>query len=249
MEHLRDLKFKDNWDSITIADFIAIHMITDNTRLTPMVKTLKILALLAGITYEQLKAYHCPISEFWQINQRLDFLKTPPDAPLKEFYTIGGKVYKLIGNIADLNTGQFMDSDDSVKVEIDIVNNLPSVCAAFLLPVIEKTEKQLELEKDGLQKFPSVEKYMETPISATRANLYQNMLYQDANAICLFFCLVGQLYTAITKDFLKVEIQEKITSALTTLNQTRPANDNQARMINRLRERIISMGSGVGLAV
>lgn len=185
------------------------------------------------------------VPEIQELFERLDFLKHPSDTPLREFYQIGGKRYKFVGNLTELTTGQFIDLDAQTKEPTAIVDNLHIICAIFLLPIIPKTPIQRLIEKMGLKKFRSLEHYLETPLQETAENLYQNMPYALANSIGLFFCVLGQIYTAITKDCLRQEMTNQLRLASMKLSVS-TTDSRLTNALERIRGKLDLLQDGIG---
>lgn len=238
---LSNLKIKDSWDQITISDFMMIQDITTNAKHNALEKMLKTLGVLAGVSDEFFNKFLIP--DLTEFAKKADFLKTLPETPLKQYYTIGGKRYKLIGKFSDLTTGQFIDLNHFSKD--GVLDNLHIIISIFLHPVIEKTRTQKLVEKLGLKKYRDVENYMETSLELTSQNVYSNMLYQDANAISLFFCVVGQAFTAISMDYLKSQKNQKLQLVSKMLNEI-PKSEENAATIQQIKEKITSIKNGDG---
>jgi hypothetical protein len=241
---LQELKIKDSWDRVTISDFMMIEEINQDANLNSLEKMIKILSVLSGVNDSFFNKFL--VTDLTQLFEKVDFLKTPPNAQLKDFYVIGGKKYKFIKRYADLSTGQHIDLDHFTKDRTGIIDNLHTICAIFLLPVVEKKLLQRAVEKLGLKKYRNTENYMETPLQETSENIFNHMLYGDANAISLFFCVVGQLYTANIRDYLAQMTKSQLQEASTKLSKVSTNNKKIESSLQRAKDKIAILQSGVG---
>jgi len=183
---LKDLKIKDSWEQITISDFMQMEEINSSAK-NSLEKMIHTLAVLSGVQDSYFNQFLVP--ELTELFKKLDFLKTPPEFPLKEYYNIGGKEYKLINQISELTTGQFIDLDHFTKDANGRIDNLHIICSIFLMPVIPKTLLQRGIEKTKLKKFRPLEHYMETPLAETsETSLTTCSMGMQVQSVFFFAC-------------------------------------------------------------
>lgn len=92
-----------NWNDLTVKDLQEIHQIN-----TMEDRDLRIAALFAGITYEEL--LDIPLNKVSEMVERIKFLATPiPRAKVKRKYEVNGRTYKLIKETGDMTVSQFIE--------------------------------------------------------------------------------------------------------------------------------------------
>ena len=92
-----------NWNDLTVKDLQEIHRIN-----TMEDRDLRIAALFAGITYEEL--LDMPLNKVSEMVERIKFLATPiPRAKVKRKYEVNGRTYKLIKETGDMTVSQCIE--------------------------------------------------------------------------------------------------------------------------------------------
>ncbi len=100
-------------------------------KLDPMIKKIKIIALLTGTTEDHFKDWS--LEEVVMFYNSFEFLNEVPEGDIQPYYTIRGKEYKLTDSLKRLRGDQFIDLNSLIKDPKMITDQLHMICAVLLI--------------------------------------------------------------------------------------------------------------------
>lgn len=125
-----------NWNDLTVKDLQEIHQIN-----TMEDRDLRIAALFAGITYEEL--LDIPLNKVSEMVERIKFLATPiPRAKVKRKYEVNGRTYKLIKETGDMTVSQFIEFQGLAADGFD--KHLPELLGVMLQGDYEEKDEDMK---------------------------------------------------------------------------------------------------------
>ena len=99
---------KTEWNDLSVRDLLEIKSISELQLATEDEKNLKVAALLAGISYEDI--IQVPLSEVKAYMDNAEFLlQEPKPRKVKHSYIVNGRKYRLLRNEMDMLTSQYVD--------------------------------------------------------------------------------------------------------------------------------------------
>lgn len=120
-----ELKKKNSWGDITVADFQYIYNLEKED---PEDKLLKLIALVNGVDYEDVLDW--PISTLEEHFNDIDFLGREPQSTLiKGSYELNGRIYKV--NMKEMTTAQYIDFK---QLAGKYYENLAQFLTVFIVP-------------------------------------------------------------------------------------------------------------------
>lgn len=173
----------------------------ENPNTSDFEKNLDILALLCSVDRSALM--DLPANQIVPLFDKMEFLATPPKEEPRLFYEIGGKKFKLCMNVSELTAGQFIDLTNYTKDPEFIMDNLHSICAVLMLPVIPYRGKHRSEEI-------RTEKYDGKKLNERAEFLFDNMPIGEAIGISNFFTFLYDLFMQITKRYLDQTMKKKL---------------------------------------
>lgn len=198
------LKIRTSWKGLTIKDYFAYLGALENPNTSDFEKQLDILAILCGIDRSDLM--NLPAREIVPLFEKMDFMKVPPKDDAQKFYDIAGRKFQLTMNVGEITAGQFIDLTNYTKDPEFIMDNLHTICAILLAPVIPYRGKS----------FPNkirTEKYNPATLNERAEFLFENMPIGSAIGISNFFTFLFDLFIEITKHYLEQTKQNQLNIA------------------------------------
>lgn len=125
-----------NWNDLTVKDLQEIHQIN-----TMEDRDLRIAALFAGITYEEL--LDMPLNKVSEMVERIKFLATPiPKVRVKRKYEVNGRTYKLIKDTGEMTVSQFIEFQGLAADGFD--KHLPELLGVMLQGDYEEKDEDMK---------------------------------------------------------------------------------------------------------
>lgn len=125
-----------NWNDLTVKDLQEIHRIN-----TMEDRDLRIAALFAGITYEEL--LDMPLNKVSEMVERIKFLATPiPKVRVKRKYEVNGRTYKLIKDTGEMTVSQFIEFQGLAADGFD--KHLPELLGVMLQGDYEEKDEDMK---------------------------------------------------------------------------------------------------------
>lgn len=124
-------QFITSWDELKMRDLMKIREISTLQLIGDEEKNLKVAALLAGISYEQI--IQLPLNAVREIMDNTEFLlHAPKPKKAKRKYTVNGRTYCLFKEAADMIVAQYLDFQ---QLSIEGFEKKPGeMIAIFLIP-------------------------------------------------------------------------------------------------------------------
>lgn len=198
----------NSFEKISISDYLELYEIIIQENVNPLEKELQILSMLSGKPVDFFN--HLEMETVGKLLDQIKWVYMSPNASVQDEYTLmNGKKVKFIRDLNKLTVGQMIDLmtyKKEEKTEADKLKNLGNVLTAICLP-IKKNKRGKEV----------TEKYLETPKDILAEEYMNQMKIEDACGISLFFFLMFGLFSTIGKEFLLMDSQMKLKSALKKL--------------------------------
>jgi len=241
---LAQMKFKASWDEFSISDYLLFYEIQSDTAYSDQDKVIKSLAFLSGEPEKEFKRF--ALVDLYEQLGKLSYLTKSPEGKLKKYYHLAGRRYKLVNNIHNLTSGQYIDLEKYASDPARIEDNVHLIVAVLLLPCRKKTFAQRIIERSGLKSWPELENYLETPIDETSEIIFNNMSITDAYAISVFFYALAKRFIETIQDCLLQQMKKKTISLSKTLPET-SRSLALTRELAKATEKLNLIESGVGL--
>lgn len=207
-----ELTLRTSWKGLSIKDYLMYLGALDNPNTNDFEKQLDILAILCSTNRQALN--DLPANQVIPLFNKLEFLKVAPKEDARSYYDISGKKFKLCMDVGQITAGQFIDLTNYTKDPDFIMDNLHTICAILLLPVIPYRGKAYP----GSAK-ERIEKYSAETLNDRAEFLFDNMPIGEAIGISNFFTFLWNIFIEITKNYLERERMKTLNSVSTTLNE------------------------------
>lgn len=190
------LTIRTSWNGITIKDYFAYLGALENPNTSDFEKQLDILAILCNIDRSELM--QLPAREIIPLFEKMNFMAVPPKEDARSYYDINGRKFKLAMNVGEITAGQFIDLNNYTKDPEFIMDNLHTICAILLAPVIPYRGKSYP---GGVKE--RTEKYNPSTLNERAEFLFEHMPIGSAIGISNFFTFLFDLFIEITKHYLE----------------------------------------------
>ena len=120
----------NSWDKMNVGTFLKIREINE-LNISDQDKNLKVAALLADITYEDI--VNMPLSETYDlVESTLFLLEKPKPIKARRKYEVNGKTYMLMKSAEEMTTAQYINFNN---LSVDgFEKHIPEMLALFLIP-------------------------------------------------------------------------------------------------------------------
>ena len=183
------MEVKTKWEDVTVRDFIRIREIDELQMASPEEKDMRVAALLAGISYEELE--QMPLRDVREIMDSLSFLfEEPGRAKARRKYEVNGRVYELFKDPSEMTVAQYIDYE---AIGREGFSKMPAeLLSVFLIP-------RGHQYNDGYDKEQQIEDMLDLGV-------------EEALGICDFFTrrLLSSIDKARTLLPLMIKVQRMI---------------------------------------
>ena len=183
------MEVKTKWEDVTVRDFIRIREIDELQMASPEEKDMRVAALLAGISYEELE--QLPLRDVREIMDSLSFLfEQPGRAKARRKYEVNGRVYELFKDPSEMTVAQYIDYE---AIGREGFSKMPAeLLSVFLIP-------RGHQYNDGYDKEQQIEDMLDLGV-------------EEALGVCDFFTrrLLSSIDKARTLLPLMIKVQRMI---------------------------------------
>lgn len=183
------MEVKTKWEDVTVRDFIRIREIDELQMASPEEKDMRVAALLAGISYEELE--QLPLRDVREIMDSLSFLfEQPGRAKARRKYEVNGRVYELFKDPSEMTVAQYIDYE---AIGREGFSKMPAeLLSVFLIP-------RGHQYNDGYDKDQQIEDMLDLGV-------------EEALGVCDFFTrrLLSSIDKARTLLPLMIKVQRMI---------------------------------------
>lgn len=123
------------------------------------------------------------------IISKTKFIDELPTRPAKARFILGGRLWKIELNPAELVPAQFVDLSILTKTEGDVIDNMHKILAVLCWPHFAPKKYDSKKSNEYAELF------------------YNHMPVDYAYGVAVFFCDLLEKYLAATMDYLDTEIQ------------------------------------------
>ena len=125
-----------DWGGVTIQQFQEIQDLINEGCEDKNLLNVAIISVLSGWPVEQVEALS--VKSYKKILSVLTFISEPITGKVKKHFKLNGVKYRVVSDIYDLTSGQYISLMHFVKDEETILKNLHNIVALFCIPYEKK---------------------------------------------------------------------------------------------------------------
>lgn len=125
-----------DWSGVTIRQFQEIQDLINEGCEDKNLLNIAIISVLSGWPIEQVEALS--VKSYKKILSVLTFISEPITGQLKKQFKLNGLKYRVVSNIYELTSGQYITLMHFIKDEETILKNLHNIMALFCIPYEKK---------------------------------------------------------------------------------------------------------------
>lgn len=192
----------DSWKNITVGKFLQLSAIGE---LHNVDKTIERISVLSDLPKETI--LDMPIDEVTEMAEKVKFLYSEPHPNIvRRKYELNGKTYKLLKNVNEMTTAQYIDFSEFNK---DPKNNIIEILSIVLVPEGHIYGKGYDLDK-------------------AKEDITNFLLLEDALAIAAFFLTLCKIYLRFSLRSLERKVKK--------VPKTIPERETALRQLKGLRD-------------
>lgn len=131
LEGDREINMVNQWDEVTISQFIQIQQIV-GANISDTYKSVNLISVLTGMSVDELESLN--VNVYSRLNNQLNFLQTQiPKVTHKDVYEVNGTKYILKADLTQISTAQYIDYQTYIKendpIKLTSVWLIPEGCS------------------------------------------------------------------------------------------------------------------------